>query len=182
MTDDYVVSEPPATWANRFFSKAYQDWEIDASQDYFELIEKYSPHKLVFESLTDDEGHEIAKVARSDRHSWQEIRGLVTSRLRSGANLPGELAILAAEYIDGGNPFSRPGRRTNETRDVFIATMVATLVDKWGLPATRNKATDHACAASIVADVMGKHGVTESAVAKIWTRLGKNIDVLFRTT
>ena len=46
----------------------------------------------------------------------------------------------------------------------------------------RNKATDHACAASIVADVMGKHGVTESAVAKIWTRLGKNIDVLFRTT
>ena len=179
---DYIVSEPPETWAARFFSTAYQDWEVDASQDYLELLERYSPRKLVYENLTDDEAAEIVKVARSHRHSWQEIRALITSRLRSGANLPVELSILAAEYIDGENPFARPGRRTNETRDFFIATMVATLVDKWGLPATRNKATDHACAASIVAGVMGRHGVTEDAVAKIWTRLGKNIDVLFRTT
>jgi hypothetical protein len=65
------------------------------------------------------------------------------------------------------------GRRANTTRDGFLVQVIAQLVRKYGLDATRNEASPRPSACSIVAQVLNENRrrtITERAINTVWSR------------
>jgi hypothetical protein len=63
------------------------------------------------------------------------------------------------------------GRRANTTRDGFIVRVVAHLVKKYGLHATRDASSPRPSACSIVAEVLNENRltITERAINTVWS-------------
>jgi hypothetical protein len=130
----------------------------------------------------------IGYLVRGEVGSDEDIARLKTwnwlFRARAGAAGPMPQEVFDDLYrrMDRGFDSAvakKRGRRANTTRDSFIARVVAHLVAKYALDATRNAASPRASACSIVADILAEiardqkengFDIGESAVVHIWSR------------
>jgi hypothetical protein len=92
------------------------------------------------------------------------------------------LADFVAEFLTEPNKWIRrrpPGRDGYDKfyRNMLIGGGVFAICDNWGLPATRNETSGHACAASIVKEALANSvniNLSEAQVIKAW-RLFRNV-------
>jgi hypothetical protein len=124
----------------------------------------------------DKEAERVVELARSGDKDAGAVLCEMGSRFIAGScTMPPILRDYFIARLSEDFP-ARPGQRgrkadTNLHRDVAIVSAVAELVDR-GFRATRNDASDHECACSIVADLLEGLDVelTYSGVAKVWTK------------
>jgi hypothetical protein len=122
----------------------------------------------------------IIDCARAGWHDADAaLRQLVLDFANRGEPLPAFLATYAAEVVTGRTARAPAGRARVAyfIQDMFIVILIAELVARFNLKATRSAAARrHPSAASIAADAMaeaGLHRGAEKAVNKIWQRYGK---------
>jgi hypothetical protein len=107
------------------------------------------------------------------------MRLMLTDKVQRGEPLD----LLERKFVAGllrdNTPFGkrRGGRRgpsagDKHQRDIVIAMGVLRVVKNFGLAATRNKSSGHACAASIVQQALASADIhmTEDAIKKIWLK------------
>jgi hypothetical protein len=117
------------------------------------------------------------------RAGWNDadaaLRQLILDFANRGEALPAFLATYAAEIVAGRTARAPAGRAPVAyfVQDMFIVILIAELVARFGLKATRNvTARRHPSAASIVADAMaeaGLHRGAEKAINVVWGRYGR---------
>jgi hypothetical protein len=103
------------------------------------------------------------------------LRDFVARLLLDGRRLPKVLRAYAALALRNRIPRGRKPRNTNFVRDNVILRAVASLVEA-GFKRTRNRATDHHSACSIVAAILAQLniGVGEEAVEKIVKKIRRS--------
>jgi hypothetical protein len=99
------------------------------------------------------------EAMESGKMPFDAVRAYVAPFLKTGAKIPG-----------------RPGKHhpmINWQRDIHIAMAIDKVVREYGFKATRNEASDHPSACSIVSDALRALDVDlkESAIVDIWGRL-----------
>jgi len=112
-----------------------------------------------------------------------DLREICAARLERGEPLSEALRGFVAEFL------RNPGKRKNTKRgpsggdlamrDLTIAGWVHHIVDKWNFPATRNAASNHPSAASIVQKALKRGAeidLKESQINKIWRRYKVDCD------
>ncbi|MDF3856385.1 hypothetical protein [Paracoccus pantotrophus] len=118
----------------------------------------------------------LVSAAKHDAEARKLLCGIIASKLYSGVPLSEGEGWFAASVLDGTAP-SLPKRRgrslsENHERDVFIVSMLATLVDDFGITATRNDVSPRISACDLIAEAFascGRHEVTYRAVKDVWT-------------
>src|SRR5215831_3739635 len=126
----------------------------------------------------DIEAKRVVALARGGDKDAGAVLCEIGSRFIAGScTMP---PILRDYFIDRLGPEhfpakpGQPGRKANLHRDVAIVSAVAELVN-CGIRATRNDASEHECACSIVAELLEDLDVELAyhGVAKVWSKRGR---------
>jgi hypothetical protein len=132
-------------------------------------------------ALTTPEG--MLWIIECARAGWNDadaaLRQLFLDFTNCGERVPTFLATYAAEVVNRRAARAPPGRAPVAyfVQDMFVVILIAELVARFNLKATRNvTARRHPSAASIVADAMaeaGLHRGAEKAINVVWGRYGR---------
>jgi hypothetical protein len=177
-----TAEEEAFQWASDFFHEDRFELTPEGSRaamyDAEELIELYDErHKDL--KLFNEEFARLHRIALSGEGPFAVVLlcSLAATLIERGEPLPVRLRLFTARFLRQDPIFEqtgKPGPKRGDLipRDIIISEAIQQIVKTWGLPATRNEATDAASAASIVRDALAKGAdvyLSEKAINKIWS-------------
>jgi hypothetical protein len=173
-----VVTNLPATFVEADMVDTVRDWV-----------------ELVGEALTAEAGRKVLRHYIHERLRQGTIPTMQIIAAAEAGHQDADLALreLAAEYIDHREEMPTaltnyvqrallrppvaypPGRNLADTwlRDVCVAVLVRLAVERWNLPATRNRASKRPSACYVVSRALTRFNITERRVEKIYGNHGQ---------
>ena len=127
--------------------------------------------------IDNDELLDLIRSAREAKESREYVLAVAAALIENGDRLPGPLKEFVVEFLRNPQELNPgPGRKRSDLvqRDNTIGFVVATICLRWKFAATRNEATEEACAVSITKKALERVGIclTEGAITKIWDKSG----------
>jgi hypothetical protein len=142
-----------------------------------------SAEQEALEWAVDFFGRHYAYLHASHKATMKDIdkrmRPYLADKVQRGEPLDPVGRLFVVGLLRDNTPFGkrRGGRRgpsggDKDLRDIVIAMAVLGVVKNFGLAATRNNFSDHACGASIVQQALASSDIhmTEAAIKKIWRK------------
>jgi hypothetical protein len=106
----------------------------------------------------------VAAAREGDPFADRALRHIAQELMLGGAELPECLRLFVAETLLTEPPAFPPGQHALNSRNLnrAVKVLVTETVARWGVAPTRNVASEHACACSLVSDALNRFGIEMS--------------------
>jgi hypothetical protein len=173
-------------WAVEFFRSRAADMTLEGSERRgIELAVNTLLSGFYYEAEQhpEDVDSRTAKFISKmrDRGAEYLVAHLAAALMERGNRLPKPMQDFVIDFLRNPKVEKRdrgPQKRTRIMRDMLIGAAVGIIVQEYGFPPTRNRATRHPCAASIVLDALHKTiklSISEAEVVRVWSLYRKKV-------
>lgn len=99
----------------------------------------------------------LVGAAKFDREAYDHVIRFAVVQLLGGGHIPQSMRSFIAKSLDGSTKPPRK-RQSKFLRNSFSVRLIETLVEEFGLTATRNEATEGGSACDVVAEAFSNYG------------------------